>query len=150
LTRRRHASWFWGSAPNKLIYAILSLGTKSPDLCDQIVFEDGRKLPSRTGAIIAANIDSYAGGFCLDPFIRAGDGQLDVFALPRFPLYAFALMRLRRPTILSRGKTVSLRLLQPLPMQCDGEAFLAPAGEYRVRHRAAVRMLRPPLGAETR
>jgi diacylglycerol kinase (ATP) len=146
-TRRKHPSWCLGPFTNKTMYAVLGLWTKSPNLCDLIAFEDGISLSAPTGSIIAANIASYAGGFCLDPKIRSGDGQFDLLAMPRFPFYALALSGLRSPIVLSRGKSLAFRLLQPLPMQCDGEAFLAPAGEYRVRHRATVRMLRPPLSA---
>lgn len=146
-TRRKHPSWCLGSLTNRAMYAILGLKTKSPNLCNLIAFDAGLSLSAPTGSIIAANIPSFAGGFCLDPKIRSGDGLCDLLAMPRFPFYALALTGLLSPRVLSRGNTLGFRLLQALPMQCDGEAFLAPAGEYRVRHRATVRMFRPPLSS---
>lgn len=137
---RRIEPWLArGGAVNRALYGICGLGAGT-GLAGAV---EG-PLPPGTAALVLAGIPSYAGGRRLGPGIRADDGRLDLFALPGGLSLGLVLGGRRRARPLGRHPAFAIRLRRPLPMQLDGEPFLAPAGEWMVRHGGQVRVLAGP------
>lgn len=141
---RRVQPWLMrGAGINKALYGVCGLvepGRRLPGVVDAAI-------PAGCGALVAAGIASYAGGRRLGPLIRADDGLLDLFALPAGLGLGLMLAGLRRARPLGRHQRLALRFSRPVPMQLDGEPFLAAAGLWTARRDGQVAVLAGPYAS---
>ncbi len=141
---RRVQPWLMrGAGLNKALYGACGLVEPGRRLVGAVDVA----LPAGCGALVAAGIPSYAGGRRLGPAIRADDGLLDLFALPAGLGLGLMLAGLRRARALGRHAVLELRLSRPVPMQLDGEPFVAAAGAWRARRDGQVAVLAGPYAS---
>ncbi len=122
------------------IYAVLGLPAMLGRLggavrCDQAT------VPTHAAAFLVANISRWAGGVRLPACIRDDDGLTDGLALPRGSGLALTVGGLRALDHLAAAAAWSVTTDRDLPMQCDGEAFIAPAGTWTANHGGQVALL---------
>jgi diacylglycerol kinase (ATP) len=138
---RRVQPWLMrGGSLNKAMYGVCGLQEPGARLRRAI----DRSVPPGTGALVTANVPSYAGGLRLGPEIRSDDGVIDLFALPAGLTMGLVLARIRRARALGQMNSLELRFSRPVPMQVDGEPFVGAAGCWRVAAGGQVRVLAGP------
>ncbi len=131
--------WLAGGVVNKTAYAVAGLVSGSERL-DQVVDPPP---PPGTRCLVWASIASYASGCRLGPAIRDDDRRCDPFALPGPPGFGLVIAGLSPARALPPGGSFRFTLARPVPMQVDGEPFLASAGTWTIAHAGAVRVLVP-------
>lgn len=124
---------------NLLWYSKLAFAHQGRDL--HALLNTELKLPGSMRSLLCTNIPSYGGGMHLSPVINARDQHFDVFALPSSLHLLRAVTGRRHLRCLARRQSLALELRSPLPMQCDGEAWMAAAGSYHIRCQGAVHVL---------
>lgn len=142
---RRVQPWLMrGRAVNKALYGLCGLAEAGARLRGCI----GRPLPGGTGALVVAGIPSYAGGVRLGTAIRSDDGLADLFALPMGLGLGLLLAGRRRARPLGRQASWELTFSRSVPMQLDGEPFVAAPGVWRIERGGQVRVLAGPLAQD--
>lgn len=139
--RARHRWLARGPAINRGLYAVLGAQQRGVDLARRVHLVDGPALPRWAAVLVLANIPSYAGGVRLASGMRIDDGRFEALALGQGLALGLVTARLRRPRLLGRHEQLEFELGAALPMQLDGEPFLARPGRYRVTPASAVRVL---------
>jgi diacylglycerol kinase (ATP) len=147
-TRQRFPRLVRGQMINKGLYALLGAGQRHITLAN-CVRVAGSALPAWTHALVWSNITSYAGGVRLVRTGRADDGFCDVVALGSGVPLGLATGGVRRPRLLARRAHLHVTLNQSLPMQIDGEPFIATPGSYSVSVGGQVRLLVAPTFSDT-
>ncbi len=132
-TRLRHPHVLRGSLINKGMYAVLGARQRAIPLRTMVRFEGGISVPQWAHAMVFSNIDSYAGGVQLAADCKRDDGLLEVVALGHGLSLGLVTARLRRPRLVNHVSSLTFTLTAPIPMQVDGEPFLAAMGTYQLR-----------------
>ncbi|MEK7414316.1 MAG: diacylglycerol kinase [Planctomycetota bacterium] len=144
---RRQNSWLTRSAAvNKALYAICGAQEYGQRLDGAV----DMAMPPDAGAVVAANIPSYAGGLRLGPSIRANDGRFDLFALPGGFSLGLVIVRQRHACALGQYSELHFQLRRPMLMQIDGEPLRGRAGDWCIRHVGQVSVLAGPLSSVIR
>jgi hypothetical protein len=102
---------------------------------------DAVTIPDRAGALVMANIRSWAGGVHLPDLIADDDGKIDGLALDAGLGLGLTTLGLRQARHLAAASTWTITTSRALPMHCDGEPFLAPPGDWSVHHEGQVPVL---------
>jgi diacylglycerol kinase (ATP) len=130
--RLRHPHVVRGTFVNRSLYGALGAVQVPHDLTRVVRLPSGPRLPPWTGALVLANIPSYAGGVELAGDMRVDDGRFELVALGHGPALALVTCRLRRPRLLARRGDLRLEVGGMVAAQADGEPFALPRGRYRV------------------
>jgi diacylglycerol kinase (ATP) len=141
--RQRHPAWFRARWANRLAYA--ALGAQEPGGGLMAVMGRARPfprgLPAWASSLVMTSIPSYAGGVRLPAGVRADDGRLEAFGLPCGLSLGLVVAGLRRPCCVGPFNQLELDLPRPLPMQVDGEPFVAAGGRYLVSRQGQARVV---------
>jgi diacylglycerol kinase (ATP) len=148
-TRQRYPRLVRGQLVNKSLYAVLGAGQRPIPLAQRVQW-DGEPLPGWAHALVVSNISSYAGGVRLARKTSNNDGFFEVVALGAGIPLGLVTAGARRPRLLARRAEMSVRLHQALPMQIDGEPFMAQAGTYTITMSGQVRLLVASSSSATR
>lgn len=122
------------------IYGVLGCATALQHL-DGAVHCATVEVPAQAGALLITNIRHWAGGVRLPSVITDDDGLCDGFALETGLGLALTTLGWRQPRHLAAAATWTITTTCTLPMQCDGEPFLAEAGTWTVRPGGQVSVL---------
>lgn len=140
--RQRHPAWFRTRWANRLAYA--ALGAQEPGRAlgsaRGQAHPFSRRLPTWAGSLVMSSIPSYAGGVHL-PGVRADDGRLEAFAMPRGLSLGLVMAGLHRPCCVGSFSQLELTLSDALAMQMDGEPFVAPSGRYHLSRQGQARVV---------
>jgi diacylglycerol kinase (ATP) len=139
--RQRHPQVLRGVLINKGMYALLGAQQRAMTVRQYVRFTDGLIVPAWAHAVVFANIASYAGGVVLAADGRRDDGLLEAVALGHGLSLGLVAAHLRRPRLLQRVAEVSFRVGSALPMQIDGEPFIAEPGVYHIQHAGRISVL---------
>ena len=139
--RQRHPQVLRGALINKGMYALLGAQQRAMPLRQHVRFADGLIVPSWAHAVVFANITSYAGGVVLAADARRDDGLLEAVALGHGLSLGLVAARLRRPRLLQRVTEQRFSVIAALPMQIDGEPFIAEPGVYHIQHAGRISVL---------
>ncbi len=144
--RRHHPAMFRSPTVNKVLYGMVSLGERGGPVAGAVRLHAAGPIavPAWSGAVVLANIASYAGGTRLGSGILPDDGSLDAFALPAGLAMGLAMGGIRRAHRLGAHRRVDMHILHAVAMQIDGEPLIAGPGHYRVIHGGTVQVLVPP------
>lgn len=138
--RQRRPWLFRHRMLNLGIYGVLGLADTWRRL-GGAVRGDAIDVPHHAGALVVANISSWASGVRLPACIRDDDGLADGLALDAGLGLALTTLGLRPPRHLAARAEWRLITDRDLPMHCDGEPFLAAAGTWQARHGGQVPVL---------
>jgi diacylglycerol kinase (ATP) len=143
--RRQHSYLFRAALLNKALYGVASLGEGGGSIAAALRVSAAQPIavPPWAGALVLANIPSYAGGARLGPAIVPDDGRLDAFALPPGLALGLAVGGMRQARRLDAHRHLAIEIKRPLAMQIDGEPMIAPPGRYDVRSGGSVAVLAP-------
>lgn len=140
-TRQRHPNLLRGALVNKGMYALLGALQRAFLLRQHIRFIDDLVLPEWAHALVFVNISSYASGVTLVPDGRRDDGVLEAVALGHGLAFGLVTAQLRRPRLLKRLAAITFSVGAAVPMQVDGEPFIAEPGVYHLQHAGQVNVL---------
>ncbi|MBA3708530.1 MAG: hypothetical protein H0W83_06900, partial [Planctomycetes bacterium] len=137
---------FQATMLNRALYGVVSLAESGGSIADAVEIGSSRPiaLPHWIGALVIANINSYAGGTRLGAGIVSDDGRLDAFALPSGLAMGLAVGGVRSARRLDAHRHLHIRIRRPLAMQVDGEPVIAKPGRYEIRPGGSVAVLAAP------
>ncbi|MBA2482096.1 MAG: hypothetical protein H0V44_15650 [Planctomycetes bacterium] len=141
--RRHHPYLFRAPIVNKALYGMVSFAEVGGSIASAMTLASAQPipLPAWAGALVFANIPSYAGGTRLGPGIVLDDGRVDAFALPGGLAMGLAMGGMRQARRLDAHRHLTIELKRPLAMQIDGEPMIATPGRYEIRHGGSVPVL---------
>lgn len=139
--RQRHPQVLRGALINKGMYALLGAQQRAMSVRQHVRFADRLVVPAWAHAVVFANIASYAGGVVLAADGQRDDGLLEAVALGHGLTLGLVAAHLRRPRLLQRVAAVRFCVGVSLPMQIDGEPFMAEPGVYHIQHAGRISVL---------
>lgn len=131
--RKRSPQWFRFRWINFTWYGALSL-SEGWSRIDRAITCSHLDLSSRTASLLVANIPLWAGGVRLPNLVCDNDGLADILTIGSNIGMTSHVLGLRPLRHAATTDTLTITTTQPLPMQCDGEPFLAAPGTWQLRH----------------